>query len=51
MRWPWTDKHPKDGRADDQFGDTYMELALAWIAVCLTALVVFSALYYLSGGY
>jgi len=45
MRWPWQDKD-KDGRPDDYFGDTYLELLLAWIAVCLTFLVVAAVLYY-----
>jgi hypothetical protein len=47
MRWPWQDKD-KDGKPDDVFGDTYIELFLAWIAVNLTALVIMGILYYVT---
>ena len=45
MRWPWRD-YDNDGEPDDYFGDTYLELVLAWIAVCLTFLVIVTVLYY-----
>ena len=45
MRWPWRD-YDNDGEPDDYFGDTNLELVLAWIAVCLTFLVVVTVLYY-----
>ena len=45
MRWPWQDKD-NDGEPDDIFGDTYIEWFLAWIAACLTFLVVAAILYY-----
>ena len=45
MRWPWQDKN-KDGQPDDSFGDTYVELMLAWIAACLTFLVIATVVHY-----
>jgi hypothetical protein len=48
MRWPWSDKN-RDGRADDQFGDLWIELLLGWIAICLTVLAVGTIAYYIWG--
>ena len=48
MRWPWQD-HDKDGKPDDIFGDTYIELILAWIAAMLTFLVISTVAYYVIG--
>ena len=48
MRLPWQDKD-KDGEPDDYFGDTYIELFLAWIAACLTFLVIGMVIYYVIG--
>lgn len=45
MRRPWQDKD-KDGQPDDHFGDTYIELMLAWIAICLTFIAIATVLYY-----
>jgi hypothetical protein len=33
---------------DGIMGNTWTELFLAWIAICLTLLVIFSILYYIS---
>jgi len=43
VKWPWQDKD-NDGQPDDYFGDTYVELFLAWIAVSITSLVVLGIL-------
>ncbi len=50
MKWPWQDKVPPfDGRADDQFGDSWIEIFLAIIAFNLTFLSIITLVYYLGG--
>ena len=49
MKWPWQDAD-NDGKPDDIFGDTYVELFLLWNALALTALIIMGIAQFFFGG-